>query len=208
MSIESSVRIRMAGMLLGVFACLIPVSRAQPTLPPALESVGPASDTPAPPGVVAAPQRSLADRVAAWDVLPMAQRRERRAHYQAWRELGAEEQARLRAAATEIATFDAPRQAALRAQFAALDDLQRHGWRLGIALGAEYPALHPLLGYVPQAQRLPLLSMLRAMPAAQLADLSLLVQRTPPAERQAVRDALLALPRAQRGAWLRQRLGE
>lgn len=197
------------GLVLAAIAGLAGVAKAQPAVLLPVQGAMLAPDPPVVP--MAAPptmQRSLAQRIAAWDAQPVAQRRERRARYQAWRELGAVEQSRLRAVAAELATFDSSRRAALRAQFDALDDRQQHGWRLGIALGAAYPALHPLLGYVPETQRAPLLEMLRAMPAAQLADLSLLAQRTPPAQRQAVRNALLAVSPAQRGVWLRQRLAE
>ena len=154
-------------------------------------------------------QRSaFAQRLAAWDALPRAEREDRRAHYQAWRELDATERARLQGLANELATFLPERQLALRQEFAALDASQRAGWRLGIALGSDYEKLHPLIAYVPAEQRLPLLAALRAMSPEQRAELGVLAQRTPPQDRQVLREELLATPAAQRESWLLQKLGQ
>ena len=153
-------------------------------------------------------QTELARRLAIWDRLPLAQRAERRARYQAWRALEEGERARLRAAAAELATLDPAQVLALQSQFAALDAFQRQGWRLGPTLGADFAGLAPLIAFVPASQRELLLSMLRAMPASQRADLARLAQRTPPPQRNALREALLRLTPAQRGQWLRDRLAE
>jgi hypothetical protein len=145
-------------------------------------------------------------RLAEWKALPLAEREDRRARYQAWLQLEEAERTRLRAIAAEVATFPPQRQQALRAQFEALDQSQRRGWRLGPALGADYEKLQPLLAYVPPAQRLPLLAALRAMTAEQRAALAVLVQRTPPQDREALRAELLAQPGAQVEEWLQQKL--
>jgi hypothetical protein len=145
-------------------------------------------------------------RLAEWKALPLAEREDRRARYQAWLQLEEAERLRLRAVAAEIATFPPQRQQALRAQFDALDASQRRGWRLGPALGADYEKLQPLLAFVPPAQRLPLLASLRAMTAEQRAGLAALAQRTPPQDRQALRAELLAQPEGQRKAWLQRKL--
>lgn len=145
-------------------------------------------------------------RMAEWKALPLAEREDRRARYQAWQQLEQAERTRLRAIAVEIATFPPQRQQALRMQFDALDASQRRGWRLGPALGADYEKLQPLLAYVPSAQRLPLLASLRAMTVEQRAGLAALVQRTPPQDREALRAELLAQPEAQLESWLQQKL--
>lgn len=145
-------------------------------------------------------------RLAEWKALPLAEREDRRARYQAWLQLEEAERLRLRAVAAEIAMFPPQRQQALRAQFDALDASQRRGWRLGPALGADYEKLQPLLAFVPPAQRLPLLASLRAMTAEQRAGLAALAQRTPPQDRQALRAELLAQPEGQREAWLQRKL--
>lgn len=145
-------------------------------------------------------------RLAEWKALPLAEREDRRARYQAWLQLEEAERLRLRAVAAEIATFPPQRQQALRAQFDALDASQRRGWRLGPALGADYEKLQPLLAFVPPAQRLPLLASLRAMTAEQRAGLAALAQRTPPQDRQALRAELLAQPEGQLEAWLQRKL--
>lgn len=145
-------------------------------------------------------------RLAEWKALPLSEREDRRARYQAWLQLDEAERARLRAVAAEIATFPPQRRQALRAQFDALDESQRRGWRLGPALGADYEKLQPLLAYVPPGQRLPLLASLRAMTAEQRAGLAVLAQRTPPQDREALRAELLAQPAAQVEAWLQRKL--
>lgn len=145
-------------------------------------------------------------RLAAWDALPRGEREDRRARYQAWLELVANERSALRGIAAEVATFPVERQQALRAEFETLDVSQRHGWRLGQALGADYAKLHPLFAYVPADQRQPLLAMLRGMDAQQRADLAVLAQRTPPQDREALRKELLAIPAPRRSAWLQEQL--
>jgi hypothetical protein len=147
-------------------------------------------------------------RLAAWNALPPAEREERRARYQAWLQLEASERDSLRALAARVEAFPPERRQALRAQFDALDDVQRRGWRLGPELGRDYPELHPLLAYVPAPQRLPLLVRLRSMDGRQRADLGVLAQRTPPQDRQALRGELLSVPPAQVAAWLRKKLDQ
>ena len=71
-----------------------------------------------------------------------------------------------------------------------------------------WPKLQPLLGYLPEAQREPMLALLRQLDARQLEQLGLLSQRTPPQEREALREELLATPAATRSEWLRRKLGE
>lgn len=147
-------------------------------------------------------------RLAGWNALPLDEREDRRARYQAWLQLEEAERTRLRAVAAEIAAFPPQRRQALRAQFDALDASQRRGWRLGPTLGAGYEKLQPLLAYVPPAQRSPLLAALRAMTAEQRAGLAVLAQRTPPQGRDALRGELLALSPAEVAAWLRHRLDQ
>ncbi|QNH11150.1 hypothetical protein [Xanthomonas sp. SI] len=134
--------------------------------------------------------------------LTPAQLRERQA---AWEALDATVQARLRQVASAFAGLPVEQQYTLRAQFAALDALERHGWLLGPELGSEYWALQPLFGYVPDAQRAALLGLLRTLPAEQREHLALLSQRTPPQERATLRRELLAQGADTRATWLRQR---
>lgn len=147
-------------------------------------------------------------RLAAWNALPSGEREQRRARYQAWLQLDANERVSLRALAAQVETFPPERKQALRAQFDALDDVQRHGWQLGPALGRDYAALHPLLAYVPAPQRLPLLAKLRGMDEQQRVDLAVLAQRTPPQDRQALRSELLSVPPSEVAAWLRRKLSQ
>ncbi len=51
------------------------------------------------------------------------------------------------------------------------------------------------------------MALLRALDATELEQLSLISLRTPPQERDAVRAQLLGLAPAQRGAWLREKVG-
>lgn len=122
-----------------------------------------------------------------------------------WSQLDAQAQAQLRAAAAEFQALDPAAQAGLRARFAALDAMERRGWLLGPELGADYVALQPLVGFVPAADRLPLLAALRALDADQRKRLGALAWRTPPYEREKLRRDLLATAPSQRGAWLEQR---
>lgn len=172
--------------------------------PPALDAAE-ARDQPPPRSVLPAVQ-TLAQQLAEWDALPPGQRRQRRAVRVAWLALEESERARLRQAASELESFPAERHAALLAQFDALDGREQWGWRLGGVIGADYPALFGLLGYVTPAQRDPLLAVLRGLDATQRADLAVLAQRTPPQDQQALLDALLAQSPATRAGWLRSRV--
>jgi len=151
-------------------------------------------------------RRDFGRRAAQWGELSDAQRGERRERFQAWQALSADERAQLQAAAARYAALPPDQQRALREQFDALDRSERRGWLLGPALGADYPGLQPLLAQLPQAQHAALLSALRALTPAQRKDLAVLVQRTAPQDRERLRGGLLAVPAAQRGAWLQDAL--
>ncbi|TZF82346.1 hypothetical protein FW784_13400 [Lysobacter lacus] len=117
-----------------------------------------------------------------------------------------DEQSRLRAAAATYASLDPASRTALRAQFEALDASTRHGWRLGPTLGIDYPRLQPLLAQVPPDEQQPLLQVLRAMTAPDRDRLAVLVQRTPPQAREALRRALMSTSDANRSGWLELQL--
>ncbi|PPT36560.1 hypothetical protein XarjCFBP7653_16770 [Xanthomonas arboricola] len=176
---------------------------AAQTLPAPLEegsarAPAPAASTPATP--------SAAQQRARWDALTPAQRSELRARYAAWKGLTATDRVVVRQARERLHGLPDDQQRALRTQFTAMDRLHRDGWRLGSQLGAFYPQLQPLIGYVPPAQRDTLLAALRSLDAGQLEQLAVLAQRTPPQERDALRDALLAQAPATRSAWLKRQL--
>ena len=153
-------------------------------------------------GWTAAERAAFGARAAAWDALPPAQRADLRERHAAWQALPADEKAALRAALMRYTGMSIDEQHVLRAQFDALDRSDRRGWLLGPSLGADYPALQPLLAQVPSADHEALLRLLRAMPRQQRIDLAVLVQRTPPQEREELRRALLSISAANRQQWL------
>jgi len=157
-------------------------------------------------GWTAAERADFGARATAWDALPPTQRGDRRERYLAWRALPAGERATVRAAMDRHAALPQDQQQALRTQFDALDRSQRQGWLLGPSLGADYPALQPLLAQVPVADHGPVLRVLRAMTPQQRIDLAVLLQRTPPQERDELRRALLSTSAANRQQWLWLRL--
>ncbi|MCM2335587.1 MAG: hypothetical protein NDI66_02235, partial [Pseudomonas sp.] len=140
--------------------------------------------------------------------LPAAERGDRREAYRAWRALSGPERDALAAAAARLAALGADEQAALRAQFDALDGAERRGWRLGPSLGADYAALQPLLAQVPPHEHQRLLRALRAMEPLQRRRLATLVQRTPPHERDRLRRELGTVSPIERDDWLQRRLAE
>ena len=123
----------------------------------------------------------------------------------AWQALPAYEQAQLRAADGAFAALPAAEREALQARFAALDGMERRGWWLGPALGADWPSLQPLLGYVDEHERDAVLAALRALPAGARAQLGELGRRTPADERATLRRELLAQPADRRAGWIEQR---
>jgi hypothetical protein len=147
-----------------------------------------------------------ADVVQAWQVLPPAQRAETRARYAALSGLTDGERTQLAQAAARFDALPASERETLQATFYAQDRLVQRGWRLGPELGADYARLHPLLAFVPEAQHVTLMQALRAMTRQERESLAVLIQRTPPQDRQALRDDLLGTPQDRRGQWLASRL--
>lgn len=145
-------------------------------------------------------------RAAAWDALPRAERIARRERYAAWRALPPPQRERLREAATRFQALPAERRQALREEFAALDRSLQRGWLLGPELGADYAGLQPLLAQVPPAEHATLLETLRSMSGREREQLTVLVHRTPPQARAALRRELVSTAAASRGEWLRSRL--
>ncbi|MFI8717425.1 DUF3106 domain-containing protein [Stenotrophomonas sp. NPDC077464] len=136
--------------------------------------------------------------------LDPAQLRQLRARYAQWQALPEAERARIRDAARRVAALPAAQQQALRARFDEQDQRFRDGWLLGPQLGQQFPKLQGLFGYLPAAQRESALVALRQLNDGQLAQLTLIAQRTPPQERDQVRDQFLGLAPAARDAWLRE----
>lgn len=146
-------------------------------------------------------------RMTEWDALGREEQAARRIRHQSWQELSRYDQARVRAAATAYGSLPDAERAELRARFDALDASERRGWLLGPELGADYPALQPLLAQVPAEEHDALLQALREMDATGRQDLAVLVQRTAPQDRDRLRRELMSTAAANRGQWLRGRLG-
>ncbi|MBB5865028.1 hypothetical protein GGR61_002675 [Xanthomonas arboricola] len=196
--IKAMTTIAWYGLLLSVVAGMA----AAQTLPTPLQEGAAAA-----PSSAATPATpSAAQQRARFDALTPAQRAELRARYAAWKGLTATDRVVLRQARERLHGLPEDQQRALRTQFNAMDRLHRDGWRLGSQLGAFYPQLQPLIGYVPAAQRDSVLAMLRSLDAGQLEQLGVLAQRTPPQDRAALRDALLAQAPATRSTWLKRQL--
>lgn len=145
-------------------------------------------------------------RLRTWEAQPASERGDLRERYAAWRALPPAEQLEVQAAMQRYAALPPDQQLALRQEFDALDRSQRRGWLLGPVLGADYAALQPLLAQLPQSEHRSMLQVLRTMTPLQRADLAMLVQRTPPQERGALRRELLSTAPINRDDWLRQRL--
>ncbi|MCD9027335.1 DUF3106 domain-containing protein [Luteimonas sp. BDR2-5] len=150
-----------------------------------------------------AQRQAFAARVAEWHALPAATRAQQREAWEALQALPHAERMRLQAAAERYAALPEAERKALRARFDSLDQGMQRGWLLGPTLGAAWPGLHPLFAAMPNAQHAPAMLALRAMSAQAVADLAVLAQRTPPQDRDALRTRWLAVPAAERDAWLR-----
>lgn len=189
---------RRTGLLLALLVAACGAHAAAPNQLPGLQPP-PSASTPA--------SASTTTPQASWATMTPAQRRELRARYAAWRALPETERQRIRHAATSLASKSNADQAGVRAQFQNMDQMHRDGWLLGPQLGITYVRLQPLLGYLPQDQREPMLTLLRQLEPTELELLSLISLRTPPQGREALRSELLAVPAAQREAWLRAKVG-
>ncbi|MGG6463245.1 hypothetical protein [Solilutibacter silvestris] len=130
--------------------------------------------------------------------------RDQRERQSAWLQLDEAQRQRIRDAATAFAALPADEQSRFRAEFAQLDRAEQRGWLLGPQVGALWPQLSPLLSYVPEDERAPLLRILHDMNADELAELGRIAWRTPPEQRDALRKELMNVPAANRAAWLAQ----
>lgn len=153
---------------------------------------------------LAVPPAPLPAAATAQTALEPAQLRELRSRQAQWQALPEAERTRIREAAQRLAALPPEQQQSVRATFAAQDTRFREGWRLGPTLGAQFPKLEGLFGYLPSDQRETALATLRQLSAGQLAQLTLIAQRTPPQERDTVRAAFLALGPAERDRWLHE----
>lgn len=130
--------------------------------------------------------------------------RDQRERQSAWLQLDEAQRQRIRDAATAFAALPADEQSRFRAEFAQLDRAEQRGWLLGPQVGALWPQLSPLLSYVPEDERAPLLRILHDMNADELTMLGRIAWRTPPEQRDALRKELMNVPAANRAAWLAQ----
>ncbi|AIC09158.1 DUF3106 domain-containing protein [Xylella fastidiosa subsp. sandyi] len=152
------------------------------------------------------PASISAQKLLRWQHMTPAQQADLRLRYRAWLAMAPDEHVRILKAKSGIASLSPMQQQALQARFARLDRMYSRGWLLGPRLGAHYAHLQPLIGYVQESERTPLLALLHDLDDVQLAQLATLVQRTPPAQCDALRRELLAQTPAERDAWLRTRL--
>ena len=150
-------------------------------------------------------QQRVQASVQTWDALPLTQQQDQRGRYQAWLALDQAERNGLRDTARQFAALPVAEQTRLRVLFEHEDVMRQAGWRLGPALGADWPRLQPLFAFVPPEQRADLLLALKQTDALQRDDLAALAQRIPPQSRDGFRREWLKQPAAQRGAWLHQR---
>jgi hypothetical protein len=148
----------------------------------------------------------LRARLLAWDRQAAAERARRRVPFLSWRELSVDERARVLAAQARLANLPATEQAALRAQFQALDADTQRVWWLGPALGQQLAPIAALFAFLPEADRPALLSALRGLEPAAREHLALLAPRLDEGQRQALRQQLLALPPERRADFIRRRL--
>lgn len=160
--------------------------------------------TPTGAGGIGAPVASVAPT---WQQLSPEQRRQRRADYAAWRAMSEAERQRVRQAAERFAALPPAKQQELRDSFNAQDRAFRDGWRLGPLLGEHFGRLQGMFGYVPEDQRQATLVALRQLTPSQVAQLTLVAQRTPPQQRDAVRTEFLSVAPSQRDAWLTRQVG-
>ena len=164
------------------------------SLPEPLSNAAPATVAPAP---APAPQWNRADlRQTAWLRGAMAE----------WQALTEAERSTLRATAAQFHTLPLAQQQQLRQRYAQQTFDAHRGWHLGPQLGRQWPRIAPLFAYVDAGERDALLQLLRNASADDTDTLARLAQITPPEARADLRRELLALPAAQRSAWLQARL--
>ena len=138
---------------------------------------------------------------------PVQARHQLQAWQQQYQQLPASEQRRIARAAEQFRQLPLAEQQQLQRSFAQLDQHHRDGWRLGPRLGRHWAGLQPLFAYVLPEQREPLLQMLHGLDEPSLERLVRLAQRTPPEQRQGLREQLQQQPATQRAAWLQQQAG-
>lgn len=149
---------------------------------------------------------TLLPRMQRWDRLAPWQRAQQRGAWAEWQALPDSERVLLRATAARFAGLPLAQQQELRNRYAALPYDAHRGWHLGPQLGRFWPQIAALFAFVDDSERQPLLRLLRAVTPDEMEALLRLAQTTPPETRANLRRTLLALPAAQRMAWLQARL--
>lgn len=136
---------------------------------------------------------------------PLARARLRGA-WAEWQALPETERSVLRQTAAHFNALPASTRQALREHYAQQSYDAHRGWHLGPQLGRDWPRIAPLFTFVDASERDALLQLLRAASSEDIDTLARLAQITPPEARAALRQALLAVPAAQRSAWLQAQL--
>ncbi|MEO8161387.1 MAG: DUF3106 domain-containing protein, partial [Arenimonas sp.] len=154
----------------------------------------------------AAQRAQLRERLLAWDRQSAAERARRRVPFGSWRELSLEVRARVLAAQVRLANLPATEQAALRAQFQALDADTQRVWWLGPDLGQQLAPIAALFAFLPEADRPALLAALRGLEPQARGELAALAPRLDEGQRQSLRRQLLALPPEGRAEFIHRRL--
>lgn len=136
------------------------------------------------PAAQAVPNRILLQEYTVWNALPEDQRQQ------------------LRQSAKRFAALPLKEKTAFCQRFAAMDAMQRHGWRLGPRVGRYYMQLLPLIGFVSEDDQTALRNLLLHLSDQELVRLVAIVAHTPAVELDALRQRLLTLPSQDLSAWL------
>ena len=154
----------------------------------------------------AAQRAQLQARLAAWEAMPPAQRAQIRERAAAWQRLAPSEQAALRASHAQVQAMAPVERAAMRDAFAQVGTSEKRALLVGENEQALAEVAREAFAFVPPDARGATLDMLRSLAPGDRELLATLASRIGPEQRDPLRRELLARPRAQRGAYLRERL--
>jgi len=147
-----------------------------------------------------ADRAALVKKVAEWDAEPAAARLAPRERFEAWRQIGPQGRAQVRAASDWLSVQPAERQQALLLQFSDLPPPQQAAFLRDAATRDAFDTVDAVFPFVPETERGETIALVRSLDPASRAKLREATRRMSPKDREALRRKLLELPPAQRAA--------
>lgn len=154
-------------------------------------------------GMSSEQRAQAAKRMGWWRSLPPERQAQIRQRFEEFKNLPAEQQQRIRQTFNRFKNLPPEQRAALLERFQSMSPSEREAFMLGARAGNGGIPWRQLWGPIPRDEIRPTIAMTMALEPALRQRLAQLVERTPQADRGALRQRLIAMGFAEREAFLR-----